>query len=90
MFLATINNNSFKPAIYIRLSREDGDKRESESVTNQRDIIKRWLNENNLQSVCEYVDDGISGTTFDRAGFTNMIQDIEIRQNKYGSSKRPI
>lgn len=39
--------------------------------------MQRYVKENNLTQVKEYVDDGISGTTFDRPGFNNMIQDIE-------------
>lgn len=68
---------NFKVASYIRLSREDGDKQESESIGNQRDIINRYINENHLQFVGEYVDDGVSGTTFDRPGFNRLIEDIE-------------
>ena len=63
--------------MYIRLSREDGDKQESESISNQRKIITRYLEENKLTLVDEYVDDGVSGTTFDRAGFNRLLQDIE-------------
>ena len=63
--------------MYIRLSREDGDKQESESIGNQRKIIERYINEQNLTLVDEYVDDGISGTTFDRKSFNRMINDIE-------------
>lgn len=63
--------------IYIRLSREDGDKQESESISNQRNILQRYVKENNLNFIREYVDDGVSGTTFDRPGFCEMIQDIE-------------
>ena len=70
-------NKAFKVASYIRLSREDGDKQESESIGNQRKIIQRYAKENNLVLVKEYVDDGVSGTTFNRAGFNNMIKDIK-------------
>ena len=63
--------------MYIRLSREDGDKQESESIGNQRNILQRYVKENNLNFIREYVDDGVSGTTFDRPGFCEMIQDIE-------------
>lgn len=68
----------FRVASYIRLSHEDGDKQESESVGNQRDIINRYIQENHLQFVEEYVDDGVSGTTFDRPAFNRLIADIEI------------
>ena len=63
--------------MYIRLSREDGDKQESESIGNQRKILQRYVKENNLSLVKEYVDDGISGTTFDRPSFNELLQDIE-------------
>ena len=74
--------------MYIRLSREDGDKQESESIGNQRKIIERFLKEQNLNIVDEYVDDGVSGTTFDRPQFNRLIADIEARKNKYGSNQR--
>ena len=63
--------------MYIRLSREDGDKQESESIGNQRKILQRYVKENNLNFVKEYVDDGISGTTFDRPSFNELLQDIK-------------
>ena len=63
--------------MYIRLSREDGDKQESESIGNQRKILQRYVKENDLCLVKEYVDDGISGTTFDRPSFNELLQDIE-------------
>ena len=63
--------------MYIRLSREDGDKQESESISNQRKILQRYIKENKLKLIKEYVDDGVSGTTFDRPGFNEMLQDIE-------------
>ena len=74
--------------MYIRLSREDGDKQESESIGNQRKIIERYLKEQNLNVIDEYVDDGVSGTTFDRPQFNRLIADIEAQQNKYGSNQR--
>ena len=88
MFIDNVINNNFRIAIYIRLSREDGDKQESESIGNQRDIIKRYIKENGLQFVDEYVDDGISGTTFDRPGFNRLIKNIEERKNQHGNNKR--
>lgn len=72
------NNMVFKVAMYIRLSREDGDKEESSSVTNQRDIITRFIKENtNFVIVDEYVDDGFTGTNFNRPAFQKMLKDIE-------------
>ena len=63
--------------MYIRLSREDGENGESESISNQRNILQRYVEDNSLYCVKEYVDDGISGTNFDRPGFCEMLQDIE-------------
>lgn len=78
--MLNLSNEKFKVAMYIRLSREDGDKQESESIGNQRLIIKRYLEENNLDFIDEYVDDGVSGTTFDRKDFNRLIQDIENKK----------
>jgi len=72
-----INN---KVGIYIRLSREDGDNRESESITNQRKIITEYIENNDLILIDEYVDDGYSGTNFNRPGFKRMIADIEKKK----------
>ena len=63
--------------MYIRLSREDGENGESESISNQRKILQRYIREEGLTLESEYIDDGISGTTFDRPGFNKMLQDIE-------------
>ncbi|MBR6949704.1 MAG: recombinase family protein [Bacilli bacterium] len=72
----------YKVGIYIRLSKEDDkDKNiESESITNQRNLIMEYINNNNLTLEKEYVDDGISGTTFNRPGFNELIKDIENKK----------
>lgn len=58
------NHADFKVAMYIRLSKEDGDKQESESVTNQRNLILRYIKDNNLELFDEYIDDGVSRNYF--------------------------
>lgn len=69
---------SFRVGLYMRLSREDGDKEESSSVTNQREMLKRYVSEQeNFFILKEYVDDGYTGTNFDRPGFKQMIADID-------------
>lgn len=69
---------NIRVAKYIRLSREDGDDRESESVENQRDIIDNYiLRHEELIDSEEYVDDGYTGTNFNRPGFQKMLKDIE-------------
>ena len=73
----TIDNTNFKIAIYIRLSREDGDDMESESVTNQRSLLTGYLKAQGLVSVDIYVDDGYTGTNFERPEFKRMLNDIE-------------
>ena len=73
-----MQNKVYKVAKYMRLSREDGDDRESESIENQRDIIDNYIrNQEDLKIMEEYTDDGFTGTNFDRPGFQKMLQDIE-------------
>lgn len=72
-----LDNTIFKIAIYIRLSREDGDDMESESVTNQRSLLIGFLKAQGLAAVDIYVDDGYTGTNFDRPEFKRMLNDIE-------------
>ena len=75
-----MNNIDYRVGIYIRLSREDEEKEsyeESESVQNQRTLLMQYLKQNKLNFVSEYVDDGVSGTSFDRPAFNQMIVDIE-------------
>lgn len=64
--------------MYCRLSSEDGDKSESNSIGNQRNIIKQYIKNNNLNvNVNYYTDDGYSGTTFERPDFPKMLKDIK-------------
>lgn len=69
-----MNNNI--ACMYLRLSREDGDISESNSISNQRQIIKSYAKENGITISNEYVDDGFSGSNFDRPNFKNMIEDL--------------
>ena len=65
-------------AAYLRLSSDDGDKAESNSIGNQRSIVKQYINSNKLcSSIKYYIDDGYSGTTFDRPDFKKMVDDIK-------------
>ncbi len=67
----------YNTALYLRLSRDDELKGESGSIGTQRDILTQYCREHNLRIVVEYVDDGWSGTSFDRPSFQRMIDDIE-------------
>ena len=71
------NNQKYLAALYMRLSKDDEDKEESESITNQRKILKSFAEENNYEIYDEYVDDGYSGTNFNRPNFKRMIKDIK-------------
>ena len=67
----------WKAALYIRLSREDGDKVESNSITSQREILKEYLKLHpDIELHDFYIDDGWSGTNFDRPGFIRMMEDM--------------
>ena len=74
-------NNIYNVGLYIRLSREDDDKNyESESITNQKSLLLQYARENNLRVYDIYIDDGFSGTNFDRPGFIRLIKDIENKK----------
>jgi len=64
-------------AIYCRLSRDDGTDSESNSIGNQREMLRRYAKENGFNVYSEYVDDGYTGTDFERPDFKRMIDDIE-------------
>lgn len=65
-------------ALYCRLSNDDDLQGESNSITNQKAILKKYADDHGLRNTAFYVDDGVSGTTFDRVGFQKMISDIEV------------
>ena len=68
----------FNVAVYIRLSREDGDKEESDSVANQRKLLTDYILKQDDSVLYDmYIDDGYTGTDFNRPGFRRMIRDIE-------------
>lgn len=69
--------NNFYVGIYIRLSREDEAKEESSSVKSQRDFLKNYIKEKGYELKKEYIDDGYTGTNFERPSFQKMLKDIE-------------
>ena len=70
--------SNWKVAAYLRLSVDDGDKMESNSITNQKSLINLYIeHENDLKIKDFYIDDGFSGTDFERPDFKRMITDIE-------------
>ena len=67
----------YRVALYMRLSRDDEDYGESVSIETQRKIITQFANEQHFIIVDEYIDDGWSGTNFDRPAFQRMMEDVE-------------
>lgn len=63
--------------MYLRLSRDDGALDESNSISSQRELIRAYAKNNGFEIAREYVDDGISGATFNRPSFKRMIDDLE-------------
>lgn len=64
-------------ALYCRLSRDDDFDGDSMSIQNQKNMLKRYADENGHTHCVYFVDDGVSGTTFERKGFQAMIAEIE-------------
>ena len=67
--------------LYLRLSREDGDKYESDSITSQRELLLDFINRNPDITVFDiYEDDGWTGTNFDRPNFKRMEDDLRAKK----------
>ncbi len=72
---------NYNVAIYLRLSREDGDDETSESIVNQRKFLMDYVNKSSdLNYVEEYIDDGYSGSNFDRPGWKKLLKDLENKK----------
>ncbi|MCD7804193.1 MAG: recombinase family protein [Oscillospiraceae bacterium] len=68
----------YRTALYLRLSQEDGDKRESDSIANQRKLLEDYIRDRGeFKYVGEYVDDGYSGSNFDRPSWKRLYRDLE-------------
>ena len=67
----------YNTALYLRLSRDDELQGESSSITTQRSMLRLYAKEHHLNVIDEYIDDGWSGTNFERPSFQRMIEDIE-------------
>ena len=77
MYLEISNPKDYHVALYIRLSKEDENEGPSGSVTNQQSLLHAFVREHRLDVYDTYIDDGWSGTSFDRPGFQRMLRDIE-------------
>ena len=65
-------------ALYCRLSRDDGAEGDSNSVSNQKRMLQKYAKENGFENTRYYVDDGYTGTNFNRPGFQKLLEDIEM------------
>lgn len=70
----------YKVGIYMRISTEDGElQQESMSIANQRFILTEYVHDHGWSVSMEYVDDGWTGTNFDRPGFQQLVKDIKAK-----------
>lgn len=69
---------NYQVGLYLRLSKDDMQQGESVSISTQRAILTDYCNKHQL-AICKiYVDDGYSGTNFDRPGFQELLKDVEL------------
>ena len=80
MYLEISNPMDYHAALYIRLSKEDESEGPSQSVQNQESLLREFVQQHRLSVYDTYVDDGWSGTNFDRPDFQRMIADIEAKK----------
>lgn len=80
MYLEISNPMDYHVALYIRLSKEDESEGPSQSVQNQESLLREFVQQHRLSVYDTYVDDGWSGTNFDRPSFQRMIADIEAKK----------
>ena len=76
-----IKISKWNVAAYLRLSKEDNENIESNSIVNQRELIEQYISsKSDLQIVDYYIDDGYSGTNFNRPGFRKLLQDMKNKK----------
>ena len=80
MYAETDDLTEYHAALYIRLSKEDDTAGPSQSVTNQQSLLEEFASQHRLPVYDTYIDDGWSGTTFDRPAFRRMLRDIEAKK----------
>ena len=65
-------------ALYCRLSRDDGTDNDSNSITNQKKLLQKYAKEHGFGNTRYYVDDGYTGTNFNRPGFQKLLEDMDM------------
>ena len=74
------NTTKYRAAIYLRISRDDEDKAESNSIQNQRELLKAYIEKHpDLEFAREFIDDGYTGTNFDRPSFKRMMEMVQSK-----------
>lgn len=70
-------------ALYMRVSKEEVEKDESNSITTQRDLLRSYIKNNtefqNFQ-ITEFYDDGVSGSSFERPQFQKMLKELKLNK----------
>ena len=84
------NTTIYNTALYMRLSRDDENYGDSVSIETQRTILQQYAKEQGLHVVGEYVDDGWSGTNFERPDFQRMMDDMDAGKSKLHCYERPV
>ena len=79
----------YNTALYYRLSRDDENFGDSVSIETQRTILQQFARDNQFHVVDEYIDDGWSGTNFDRPSFQRMMGRCGCRKDQLHHHKRP-
>ena len=80
MYLEISKPMDYRVGLYIRLSKEDDREGQSESVANQLSMLTEFASQQRLDVYDTYIDDGWSGTNFDRPAFQRLIADIEAKK----------
>lgn len=71
-------DTNYRVGLYCRLSSDDGNVGDSGSIITQKMILEKYCEENNLQIIDTYVDDGFSGLNYNKPSFQRLMSDIEI------------
>ena len=74
-----MRNDKITP-LYERLSRDDELQGDSNSIVHQKEMLEEYAHKNHFPNPTHFTDDGISGTRFDRPGFTAMMEEVEARR----------
>lgn len=82
-----MNKSDTMTALYCRLSQEDALDGDSNSIINQKAILSKYATDNQYPNPQFYIDDGWSGTNFERPSFKEMIKDIEDGKSQNGYRK---